>query len=288
MAHGATSSDRVLYLTACDRHARSVDGSPMVAGHTFSAIKGCPALPWGCGPLIHFKKDAPRWLVLDPQEMEPLPGGALIKKASICFDGTKNDALRYLHGNGAAAMPYLGRRRRGGDYAVLTAGSMGVVEAEAHACAAGGDASELTLGLGATAAVSRGSKITAGEFSRVTAADHGVVATDRFSLVVTGMNGSVTAGDGALVLAGAMSQCAVGAGGRAMVDSEGSLDLGVRAVGVGRHGTRFRGADGALFVVIDVPDDGPSGVLTARVGEGGVKPNVWYHLVNNQFSQVSK
>lgn len=260
----------------------------MVAGQTFTAIKGYPALPWGCGPLIHFNKDASRWLVLDPEDTAPLPGGVLIRKAQICFDGTKNDALRYLHSNGASAMPYLCRRRRGGEYAVLTAGSMGVVEAEDHSCAAGGDSSELTLGLGATAAVSRGGKVTGGEFSRVAAADHGTVVTDRFSLVVAGMNATVTAGDGALLLAGSMSQCAVGAGGRAMVDSEGSIDLGVRAVGIGRQGTRFRGAAGALFVAIDIPDEGPTGVLTARVGEAGVKPNVWYHLLNNEFQQVAK
>ena len=185
-------------------------------------------------------------------------------------------------------MPYLGRRRRGGAYAVLTAGSMGAVEAEDHACVAGGEGAALTLRVGATAAVGKGGKITCAEFSRVATADHGNVMTDRFSMVVAGMSSNVVGGDGALLLAGSMSQCKVGAGGSAMVDGQGSLDLGPRAVGVGRSGTRFRGADGALFVAIDIPDEGASGVLTARVGEAGVKPGVWYQLVDNQFVQAQK
>lgn len=286
MATDVNDRHPVLYLTSCDQHARSAEGTPMVAGNSFSASIGYPALPWGCGSLAHIRKDAPRWLVLDAEDVQERSGGVLIRAARICCDGSLTDALRYLHAHGAAAMPFLGRRRRGNDHAILTTGPMGTIEARDNASAAAGESARLTLGSGATAAVGSYGTIKAGEFARLVGGDHATIQAARFSLATAGMAAEVSGGEGALVLAGAMSNCQVGAGGRAMVDSGGSLDLGPRAVGVGRAGTRFRGAIGAVFVVIDAIADTVPAVLTARVGEGGVKANLWYLVEGHKFIQA--
>ncbi len=118
---GAQQGQVVLYLTACDTHARSREGTPMVAGTRFTAPKGYPALAWGCGPLYHLNPKLPRWLVLEAQQVESGNDGARVFEASIMCDGSRNDALRYLHEHGAGGMPYLARRRKlGGDlYGVL-------------------------------------------------------------------------------------------------------------------------------------------------------------------------
>ncbi|MEY2117279.1 hypothetical protein [Rhodanobacter sp. FW106-PBR-R2A-1-13] len=280
---GAQQGQVVLYLTACDTHARSREGTPMVAGTRFTAPKGYPALAWGCGPLYHLNPKLPRWLVLEAQQVESGNDGARVFEASIMCDGSRNDALRYLHEHGAGGMPYLARRRRGGAHAVLSTGSVGEIESGPHSIVAAGEASQLQLDLGATAAVGRGGQVKAAEFARLVIGDGGTATTERFSAIAAGMNATVEAGDGALVVAGSMSRCKVGAGGRVLIDSAGELDLGVRAVGIGRTGTRFRGGEGAQFVILDVVDDGAVSVVTARVGEAGVVSGRWYHVKNGHF-----
>lgn len=280
------SAQRPLYLASCDQHARSPEGTPMVAGKTFTAPKGYPALRWGCGPMMHVDNGAPRWLVLDADGATDLPGGASIQRAVIAFDGPRADALRYLHAHGAAGMPYLGRRRKGGDYAVLTVGPAGAVEADNHVCAAGGESSDLVLAAGATVAAGPRARVRAAEFGRLAAGNQSDVEAERFSLAVVGMDARVKGGDGALLLAGAMSELTVGAGGQAVVESGGRVDLGERAVGIGRSGTLFRGAAGALFVALEAARDGASYAVVARVGEAGVVPGVWYQVSGNAFARV--
>ncbi|WP_157769718.1 hypothetical protein [Rhodanobacter denitrificans] len=273
----------MLYLAACDAHARSKEGTPMVAGKRFTAPNGHPALAWGCGPLYGINPKAPRWLILEAERVETSDHGALVFDATVVCDGARADALRYLHHHGAAGMPYLGRRRRGGAFAVLSSGSAGEVEAGPHATVAVADGAELHLDAGATVATGRDSKVQANEFARLSVGDGSKVLTDRYATIASGMNAEIQAGDGAIIAAGSMTRIKVGAGARVMVESAGFLDLGQRSVGIGRAGTRYRGADGAQFVALDVVADGAVTVLTARVGEAGVVADQWYQVKDGHF-----
>lgn len=278
-----TNQAEVLYLVACDQHGRSREGTPMVAGDRFTAPKGYPALPWGCGPLHHIDPKASRWLVVAAEKVDDKPGSPLVFEGRILADGDRAVALRYLHENGAGGMPYLSRRRRGGAFAVLTVGSLGTIEADAHTIAAGGEGTTATLGGGPTLAIGRSSQATVGEFARVAAGDVVTIKAERFASVVAGHASHVTVGEGSRVVAGDGSELQVGAGGRAMIDLGGSLDLGVRAVGIGRGKTRYRGAEGATFVALDVLAGDLVSVKTARVGADGIRPEVWYVMVDGHF-----
>ena len=110
---GQSQAANVLYLAFCDAHGRASDGTPLIAGRSFSAPNGYPALTWGCGPLYHVNPDAPRWLVLSEARVTLETSCPRVFEAAIVYDGPRTDALRYLHDHGAAGMPYLGRRRSG-------------------------------------------------------------------------------------------------------------------------------------------------------------------------------
>ena len=287
VADGANTVE-VLYLVACDQHGRSREGTPMIAGTRFTAPKGFPALPWGCGPIYQIDVNAPRWLIVMAESTGEGPGTTLVFEGRIVADGDRTTALRYLHEHGAAGMPYLGRRRRGGSHAVLTVGSLGTLEAEDHVIAAGGEATQVTAGPGATVALGRAGQAKAGEFARIVTNDGAQVRGERFSTVASGRESTIQLAEGALVLAGEGSEVRVGDGGRAMVDGGGSIDLGIRAVGIGRNKTRYRGAEGAQFVALDaITADGVT-TVTARVGVDGVLPATWYVVVDGRFVAESR
>lgn len=283
MSDEGAQAKRVLYLTSCDARGRNRDGSPLITGSLFSAANGYPALPWGCGSSLRLDLTAPRWLVIEAEEVREDGWTTLIVSGRILADGNRTDALRYLHHNGASGMPYLGRRRAAGAFAVAAVGCLGTVEAGEQTIAAGGDQAQCTLAAGATAAVGQRGIIEAGAFSRLAGGDQAKIEADRFSQVAAGTFASLTVGEGSLVVAGASSVCTAGAGSRVLVDSAGSIVLGPRATGIGRFGTRFKGAEGALFVVIDALDDGVPKVINARVGESGVKPDQWYVVKGHHF-----
>jgi hypothetical protein len=282
----ATQERRILYLTSCDARGRDRDGSLMINGRQFTAPGGYPALPWGCGSTGQIELGAPRWLVLEAEETRSEGQQVLIVSARVLADGDRTDALRYLHHHGAAGMPYLGRRRAAGDFAVIAVGSLGNVEANDLPVAAGGEQSKCKLGGGATAAVGQRGDIEAGPFSRLAGGDHSKIKTDRFSQVAAGGFASLTLGDGSLAVAGPSSECTAGAGSRVLIDSAGAIDLGERATGIGRFGTRFKGKNGALFVAIDAIDGGVPIVVSARVGEAGVKADQWYVVKGHTFEPV--
>ena len=274
---------QTLYLTSCDQHARSSAGVPMVAGRRFTCPDGYPALPWGCGPALHLNLKAPRWLVLSGVEAAPMPGGVRILAGAIEFDGGLQDAIRFLHNNGAASMPYLGRGRRGDAFAILSAGALGRIEAADSLIAAAGTESKVTGAAGCTVALGQKGRGQFAEFGRIAAGDAADVHGARFSTVAAGNESEVDVGEGSTVAVAGGSTVRAGAASRVVVESGGRLDRGPRAVGVGSPTTQFRGAEGALFVVVNAPDAGDVGVVQARVGTAGVNAGTWYRYSDGAF-----
>lgn len=272
-----------LYLTSCDQHARSSSGVPMVAGRRFTCPDGYPGLPWGCGPALHLKLKAPRWLVLSNAEVTQMPGGVRILAGAIEFDGSLQDAIRYLHNNGAASMPYLGRSRRGDAFAILSAGALGRIEASDSLIAAAGTEARVVGAAGCTVAIGQRGRGQFAEFGRIAGGDAAEIQGARFSTVTAGNESDVEVGEGSIVAVAAGSNVRAGAASRVVIESGGRLDLGPRAVGLGSPTTLFRGADGALFVVVNAPDAGELGVIQARVGTSGVSAGTWYRYSDGAF-----
>ena len=274
---------KLLYLTSCDTHARSASGIPMVAGGRFQCAEGYPSLPWGCGPALHVNLHHPRWLVLSGAETQPMPGGVRVFSAVVEFDGPLSEAARYLHAHGAASLPYVGRRRRGDDHAILTVGNLGSIEAAGSLIGAVGTESRLTAGAGCTVAIGPHAQAQVAEFSRAAGADTSAISTARFSTVAAGVESRVEVGEGSIVAVASGSHVRAGAASRVIVESGGSIDLGPRAVGVGSPSTVFRGADGALFVVTNATEGDESSVFQRRAGTAGVTAGRWYRYLDGDF-----
>lgn len=285
MVEARNNEQRILYLTCCDQHGRSFEGVPMVAGKTFMAPQGYPALPWGCGPLLRLRASAPRWLVLDAEDIESRSGQCLVKSATILLDGHRSDALRYLHEHGASGMPYIGRRRRGTDFAVLTVGSAGEVAVDDHGIVAAGQGSTLAAGAALVAGVGPNAAVQAAEFARIAGADQVTVAAERFAHVAVGTGSEVTVGAGGYVVVGTDTSCTAGPGSYVLSVGGGRIDLGERATGMGTRSTQFRGAAGALFLVVETVDTGDV-IRSARVGLGGIQAHQWYQCKGGAFEMV--
>jgi hypothetical protein len=258
----------------------------MVAGGQFTAPKGYPALPWGCGPLLRLKASAPRWLVLDPEEVETRPGQWIVHRARIVADGTRSDALRYLHENGAAGKPYVGRRRTGHEFAVISVGSAGDVTVLDSGIVSGGQGSRLVGQAGLVAAVGPGGEVMAQEFARIAGGDRSRAVTDRFGHVALGTESQCTVGPGSYAVVGTGSSCTAGPGAKVLSAGGGSIDLAENATGVGTCSTRFRGKDGAVFLVIDSTEAGDV-LRMARVGADGIAVGRWYQLTETGFRETS-
>jgi len=272
-----------LYLTSCDAHARSPEGVPMVAGDSFTAPQGYPALPWGCGPLLHISGERPRWLVLTADAVEAMPGGVKIRSGRVVSDGDLSQAARYLHEHGAGGLPYIGRSRKGGDFAILTVGSLGRIESQSSVVGAVGDKSHIQAGAGATVAMGRQSRAEIAEFGRVGGSDGSLIKAGRFSALASGVGSTIETDEGSIVAVASDSKVRAGAGSRVLVESGGAIDLGQRGVGVGSPSTRFRGEEGALFVVVNASQGDESQCAQIRVGEGGAVAGKWYVFRDGSF-----
>lgn len=289
-----------LYLASCDPRERTAEGEPLVSNGELVSVKGYPALVWGSGPLLQVDGKKPRWLVLtaNDSDVELTSWGALIRRGRVAYDGERRAAVQYIVERMHQARPYITQIRRGAEYEVLSVGSLGHIDAKGHLVGAAGPDSKVKGEIGSVIAAGLRSHVKTiaggtnsqpkkpdndGEFSIVAAGDNSTLEVGKYSTAAVGNAGKIHAKDGAVVAGASLSELTVGAGGRALVESAGSIDLGERAVGVGTVATRFRGADGAVFVVVNAVDGGETCVATARVGIADIKEKAWYVYQDGKF-----
>ena len=264
------------YITACDRHGRSPARESLVAGDEFTCESGYPALPFGCGhpSFIPFSGSAPRWLVLiasSGADIRRVEGGARVYRASIALDGDKESLCAYLRDSPARRLPHVFRR----------------LDTNAPATFAGGFASTAHAGQDSWLVGSGPSELQAGHASTCVTGAKGKAGVADLGVAVAGPGGSAAAGQGGVAVTWGGGQASAGAGGLVVADAPAALEVGPMGLAVGTRACRFRGGDGAHFIVRHAdPDARNLATAIACVGIAGIKPDLWYAFNGTQFLPI--
>ena len=253
---------------------------------------GLHGLPWGegDGTLLDWSEGAV-WVVFESvavdgtasdEEAVLIDNGlkAKCRRARVLYAGTKAGAIKYLLDHGAIGHAVVGASVAAGDGCSMAVGAYG----------------QVAVGAEGTATAGRYGQAVAGEGGRVQVGDHGVaVVGDRgtakgdynivvaagyrataegggCSVVVAGDRGRAVAGYFGIVAAGHGGTAIAGDGGMAVAGDEGTAIAGDNGMAVvGRDGRASAGLHGRLVIKSRY-----GGVVTAVVGEGGIRPNTLY------------
>jgi len=226
------------------------DASPTCGGGLHGWLNGvgdASCQSWSKSP------DA-KWLVLsvDTETLVDLWGKVKFPEAEVVHVGDKKSAGDVILATGFIG-PVIGATVTGGDDATVTGGN--------YAMVTGGHRATVTGGYGAT--------VTGGNYAMVTGG-HGATVTGGCHATVTGGYGAtVTGGYGATVTGGA--NATVTGGGHATV--------------TGGHRATVTGGHGAILLLSFY--SARKRVVTAYVGENGIKPNTPYRLNEvHEFEEV--
>ena len=213
---------------------------------------GLHGLLWGCGDagLLSPVSDAV-WLVVavDPTDVvNPDQAHKVRFRAGrVRFHGTRDEAVDYLMGNGAAGLPVVYGHHVAPDRgtATATAGDQGTATA--------GDQGTATAGNWGTATAGNEGTATAGNWGTATAGDRGTATAGDYGTATAGDQGTATAGDYGTATAGYEGTATAGYCGTATAGYDGTLII------TWHDGARYRRAVG-------------------YVGEGGIKPDTPYRV----------
>lgn len=277
----ARRAGETLYLISCDKHGRGLRGEPMVAGNGFMAQDGHPGLPWGCGAIAMIDPDAPRWLVVLPEKVEPQPGGARIFTGKVVYDGDRQGAIAFLVANGAGGLPHIGRERKAGDFAVMAAGALGTLRCGRHAVAAVGARGAIEGGESSVIAVDAEGRADVARMSNAVGAHKAQIKGDDMVTLALGLCGVAQLGDGAVVAAASQARVSAGAASRVLGGYATLISVGPHGIAVGEGSSRFKGGIGARLIALTT--DAPSGVVMAVVDDAGIKQDIWYEVRDGKF-----
>ena len=243
-----------------------------------------------------------KWLVLsvDTETLVDLGGKVKFPKAEVVHVGDKKSAGDVILATGFIG-PVIGATVTGGDYATVTGGYGATVTGRDYATVTGGRRATVTGGYGATvtgrdyATVTGGygATVTGGYGATVTGGDNATVTGGDNATVTGGNYATVTGGDYATVTGGRRATVTGGDNATVTGRDYATVTGGYGATVTGGYGATVTGGDNATVTGGDNATlllsfyNGRKRVVTAYVGENGIKPNTPYRLNEvHEFEEV--
>jgi hypothetical protein len=244
---------------------------------TANCGKGLHGLLDGLGESLHLSFDADAiWWIVEADDAIDLGGKHKFASCRVVAFGLRHEVTPQLYAlrpgpiHGLALTGGYGSTLTGGDWSTLTGGDRSTLTGGAGSTLTGGDRSTLTGGAGST--------LTGGDRSTLTGG-YGSTLTGGYGSTLTGGYGSTLTGGDWSTLTGGYGSTLTGGYGSTLTGGAGSTLTG-------GDGSTLTGGDRSTLIFLRWIN-GRRRVLTAYVGEGGIKPGVAYRA-SNDFKTVEE